>query len=261
MANIFVYTGGLGDAGVGSPQFIAAVSLLAGAPLMLSATGDLVPNDGTKPIVGFAPIGDVSPGQAFTPIGLDIVNVNTATPYTAGTIYYMQADGSISSTVSAHYAGTAISETTLVRVPETAASVAAANATPPPIDLLIIDEGPAAATNKILTQNSFKAEVDAITSGTINTATGASGTVVYTTKPNGVHFNLSLTAMPANDYTDIISSLPVIASSYLTYSGMFTDLNGRIAGHLLIEPDGNIRVVRNPGVTGGIGAKGFVEYA
>jgi hypothetical protein len=259
MANIFVYTGGLGDAGIGSPQFTAAVSLLAGAPLMLSATGDLVPNDGTKPIVGFAPIGDVAPGQAFTPIGLDIVNVNTAAPYTAGTIYYMQADRSISPTVSAHYAGTAISSTTLVRVPETAANVAAANATPPAIDPLIIDEGPAAAANKVLTQDSFTYELSV--PGVINTATGAVGTVVYTQKPHGVHFNLALSAMPANDYSDTISELPTVPQKYLTYSGIFVDVNGRVAGHVLIQTDGLIRIVRNAGVTGSIGANGFVEYA
>jgi hypothetical protein len=257
MAEVFVYSGGLGDAGVGAPQFVASVSLPPSAPLMLNAAGALVPNDGTAPIIGFAPIGGTAPGQAFSPIGLDIVNVNTAAPYTAGTIYYMQTNGTVGTAATAHYAGTAINSTALVRVAETAASVAAANASPPPIDPTILDEAPATASNKILTANSFVGEP--VVSGVINTATGAAGTVGYVLKPHGVHFRLVLSAMPANDYADIISTLPT--ATYLSYSGIFTDAAGRVGGHLLVQADGHIRIIRNAGVTGSLSASGLVEYA
>jgi hypothetical protein len=260
MANIFVYTGGLGDAGIGSPQFIAAVSLLAGAPLMLSATGGLVPNDGTAPIVGFAPIGGVAPSQGFTPIGLDIVNINTAAPYTAGTIYYMQADGSIGSTVSTHYAGTAINSTTLVRVAETAAMVAAANAPALAPGAAITHLDPATQTNKLTTLSSVRGV--ATIAGTIITATGAAGTVQFYPKAHGLFFELSLTALPANDYSDIFATLPALPAGvvrYLNYIGIFTNQDGQLGGTIQTT-NTQMSLIRTAGSTAG-SATGMIEYA
>jgi hypothetical protein len=255
MAEVFVYSGGLGDAGIGSPQFIAAVSLLPSVPLMLSASGVLVPNDGTKPTVGFAPIGGVAPGQAFTPIGLDVVNVNTAAPYTTGTAYYMQANGTIGTTASAHYAGTAINGTTLIWVAKTAVDVAALYATPAPIDPILLDEGPAASTNKILTENSFRA--NASVAGTILAGVGS---ISYVIKPHGVHFNINLSTLPPNGFSGVIADLPAYPSGYLQYTGVFNDNAGSIGGMLYVI-GGGVRIVTNATSNTFLGSQGFVEYA
>jgi hypothetical protein len=258
MADIFVYPGGIGNASTGAAQIISTVSTPQSVPLMMNATGLLVPNDGTKPIVGYAPIGGAAPGQAISPQGLQIVNVDIAAPYTVGSVYYMQSSGALSTTVSTHYAGTAISSTTLAYINETAANVAAANAIPTPIDPLVLDEGPATANNKVLTQNSFTSEP--FTNGVIDNTSGAAGTIRFSARPHGVYFEIKLSAMPTNNGVTF-ATLPPHPSGYLNYQGIFNDSSGGIGGAVYVTDGLSFSLVRIAGLTGLIASQGFVLYA
>lgn len=259
MANVFISPSSIGDAGTGSPQFIATVALPASTPLMLDIAGNPVPNDGTAAVIGLSPVGSVIPGQSFNIVGLNIAGVNTAAPYVAGTNYYLQTNGTISSTATVHYVGTAIDTKTLVVIPEVSAAVASAAAPP---GLAITDGALATVSNKLLTYESVRNTAPSVP-GTILVATGAAGAIDYRLKASGVHFALSLTAPPTADNVEFVKlpTLPGIATGYLAYGGVFNDSTGKIGGMLLSVGDG-LRIVRETSFAGGsISAAGFVEYA
>lgn len=258
--NILVYNNSLGDAGNASPQLVSTVTAAKSVPLMLNSQ-QLVPNDGTAPIVGYAPIGGVAPGQAFTPQGLEIVNVDASAPYTAGSDYYMQASGTLGTAATAHYAGTAISATTLAYSKELAATVAAANAPPLPPANGIVETAPASATNQLLTENSLRNKPSV--PGVINTATGAAGTISYRIKANGIYFSLALSALPLTDFTDILATFPLLpagVAEYLQQSFSFTNENGQIGG-IVLNIDNTMRLLRTATIASTqANAQGFVQY-
>jgi hypothetical protein len=107
MANITVY-GNMGSASGGVsfiPQPAAATALASGQALMLSNTGSIVANDGTAPVIGFAPVGGVVAGERFV---MQPPAASTGyTGLTPGATYYVQSNGALGTTPTAAYAGVA----------------------------------------------------------------------------------------------------------------------------------------------------------
>jgi hypothetical protein len=254
---IIIYEGSIGDVGgTASPQFVAPAALAPGTPLMLDAAGLLVAADGTKPIVGYSPYASVLPGQSYTPQGMNVAKVDPAAPYTLGSDYYLQANGTLGTTITSRYAGTAVSTTTLVVVPTVAAQSAALGLVP---DTAITDQGPASNTNSLLTESSFTA-LGTVVPGTFTNA-GVTGTISYRIKPHGVNIECFITGYTIGDGT-IFAQLPTppTGASYMTTEGLISDGSGRVAG-LYHAMNTGIYIVRSAGVVAPIAFLAFVNYA
>lgn len=252
---IVIYEGGIGDVGGSTtPQFAATAALLPGTPLMLSA-GGVVANDGTKPIIGYSPYGNVLSGQSFIPQGMDIAKVDPAATYTIGTSYYLQAGGTLGTTVTSRYAGTAINATTLILIPELVAQAAATTLIP---DATATDQAPASATNKLLTKNSLLVPGTTV-AGTL--AAGATGSINYRIKPHGVGVSCNISAFTIADYVNFATlPTPPAGTTYMNYNGVYQDGLTQIGG-IVHFVSGSISITRNTGNTGGFSFELFVNYA
>jgi hypothetical protein len=118
--NVYASSGNLGTAAM--PVSVAKVALIPGQALMLDSTGALVPNNGSKPVAAWAPVGGAVAGQSFTPQSVTDVNEHPTGGLTPGNDYYIQPNGTTDITKTVFYAGTAISTTALVYDPSKAAS-------------------------------------------------------------------------------------------------------------------------------------------
>jgi hypothetical protein len=228
--NVYGSSGNIGTASL--PTMVATTNLIPGQALMLTTTGQLVPNDGTKPVAAWAPVGGAVAGQSFTPQAVTDVNehpTNVLTPFTPGVNYYIQPNGSTDVGITQFYAGTAISGTALIYDPSRALASGGAVATTNTLNALT-HGAPASAPNRLLMTDEECRAYKAVDLVLLNGFTATSAKIFYNVNVAVIAFADLLDTTPESAQKKICD-LPIsVATSPLCCINGESGLTGYVAG-------------------------------